>query len=73
VATFDAKFSGLTQQTEAAVTHPVGGRGFGPGATPSGAAATQQDFTLVGTWEELWESHLHEREYLGGCGFDVSL
>ena len=66
VAMFDAKFSGVGQQSEAAPVHPAAGRGLGIGMTPSSAASpTQQDFTLAGAWEELWESHLHERESNG--------
>ena len=65
MATFDAKFSNLTQQTEAASVAPVGGRGLGTGTTPSTSQPTgQQDFTLSGAWKELWESHLREREAL---------
>ena len=61
MATFDAKFSNLAQNSEAVPVTP-GGRGLGAGATPSSSQVSQQDFTLVGAWEELWECHLHERE-----------
>ena len=66
VATFDAKFPGLTQHSEVAAA-PVSGRGLGLGlglgATPSSnVPAVQQDTTLMGPWAELWEGHLHESE-----------
>ncbi len=65
VATFDAKFSSVTQHPEAAAAAILaGGRSLVAGAPPSvaGQPAIVQDFTLLGSWKELWESHLHERE-----------
>lgn len=69
MATFDAKFSTMAQTSEptpitAAV--PASGRGLGAGTTPSASQSTvEQDFTLLGAWKEVWESHLHERECVG--------
>lgn len=63
MATFDAKFSGMAPRSEE-VPLPAGGRGLGAGPPPTaGQVVNQQDYTLMGAWEELWESNLHERKY----------
>ena len=62
MATFDAKFSGMAQHSD---TSPAqfSGHGSGGNALPSfGQSNSEQDFTLVGAWEDLWDSQLHERK-----------
>ena len=67
VATFDAKFSGVTPHPETTPA-PAGGRGIGvnppPSTSSSQSSTNEQTFAFLGAWEDLWESHLHERKIL---------